>query len=661
MAAGKDISAGRAFVELAIKNSAFYKGLRDSQKQLQAWGKAAAVIGASLAAAGAAIVAPLTAAAHTFADSGKELFNMSARTGVSAQALSELGFAARRAGTDSEGLEHSLKHMTKHVGQAALGNQEAAASLATIGLSVNQLRGLSIDKQFEVISNRIAGVVDPSVRAAAALGIFGKNGLALMPLMLQGAAGIQSLRAEAQKLGVSRSNESVAQANKLAGLFGRMKEIINGTVLAIGQAMAPAMIRIVQIQNSALLLVQKFVKQYSGLVPVIFGVGSALIAAGTVIAAIGAGVFTIGTAFGAVASAVLAVGGFLATPLGAALAIGAAVIGIAAAWMRFTELGRQTAATLWGMVLPIVETIKATVKGVSDAIGGGDLILAGQIAIKGLQLVFMQGLGLIASSISTTLGDALGSIASDLIKGDFLGAWQTVIASMGKLWADFSQGVVRVFTAAAQAVTDRWQATVNSIANGLLKASSQGGVVGKIASLIVGADVGELQKENDRLDKARGLKPQNLLELGSQSVNDSTNALRGPIDNWFASLNEVAGDKATEAERKFRARVPGGAAENEQGKLQAELDNLRKQAAAAQKKVADEAANKPAMQQLGDFSMGKMAVAGGFSAEGLAAQLNGGPQERMSRSLEDIRREARRQNVYLENIAKKNNGFGIVE
>jgi hypothetical protein len=662
MAAGKDISAGRAYVELLIKNSQFYKQLKASQKQLEAWGKSIAVIGASMAAAGAAIVAPLTAAAHTFAESGKELFNMSARTGVSAQALSELGFAARRTGTDAEGLEHSLKHMTKHVGEATLGNQEAAASLATIGLNANMLRGLSIDKQFEVIADRIAGVRDPSVKAAAALHIFGKNGLALMPLMIQGSRGIQALRSEAQKLGVSRSDTSVAQANQLAGLFGRMKEIINGTVLAIGQALAPTMIRIVQIQNSALLLVQKFVKQYGSLVPVIFTVGSGLVIAGTAIAAFGGSVFAIGAAFGAIASTVVAVGGFLATPLGITLAIGAAVLYAAVQWMRLTEIGKQTAGVLWQMILPAVETIKATFAGIGNAIAGGDLVLAGKIAVTGLRIVFMQGIDLLVQSIHATLGETFGAIAEDIIQGDLAGAWRIVVSGMASLWANFAKGMVSVFVSAANVAIGAWKKAVGDLASTILQKSSEGGIEGKFWSAVIGVDMQKEAALADKLNKQLGIN-ENPVDEAKRAARQGVNQMAAPIEEFFAGMNDAAGGKAAEANRAHAGRLGAprtdAAREMERANLQTELDNLNKQAAAAKKKIEAEAANRPAPQQLGDFSMGKMTVAGGFSAEGLAAQLQGGPQEAMARDIGDIRREAVRQRLLLENLNKKNGGLAI--
>jgi len=62
-----DIKAGRAYVELLLKQSAFEKGLRSAQKRLQAFGGEMQSIGRSIAMAGAGMLLPLGLSVKTFA------------------------------------------------------------------------------------------------------------------------------------------------------------------------------------------------------------------------------------------------------------------------------------------------------------------------------------------------------------------------------------------------------------------------------------------------------------------------------------------------------------------------------------------------------------------------------------------------------------------
>ena len=96
-----------------------------------------------MAMLGAGIVTPLAGAAKVFADMGSDMVDMSQRTGVSVEALSELGFAAEQSGADMGTLEGSLKKMQKMLFEAASGSQAAQETLPSLGLSASQLSKLS--------------------------------------------------------------------------------------------------------------------------------------------------------------------------------------------------------------------------------------------------------------------------------------------------------------------------------------------------------------------------------------------------------------------------------------------------------------------------------------------------------------------------------------
>jgi hypothetical protein len=360
-----------------------------------------------------------------------------------------------------------------------------------------------------------------------------------------------------------------------------------------------------------------------GLVTTAAQIAASVISIGAGLAIIGQTISTVGSGFGLVATVASTIGGLLSTPLGIVVAIGAAVgLGVAA-WMRFTESGQAAAKMLLDYFAPTIDFIKQLIGGIGDALMAGDLSLAGQIAVKGLQIVFVDGLNTIADLIGGTLGDTLGVVASEITSGNITGAWQTVVKGMAKLWADFSQGVVTVFTSAAKAVVDAWQSSVNAIANGLLKAASGDGIMARIAKLIVGYDVGELQRFNDEKDAQRGIK-QNIFDIGAGSIKDSTNAIADPIKGFLDSVNEQAVANADQADHDLKERIRGRRGERgDTGKLQDELDVLTKRAAKERAAVPEK--QLPTREQLGS-------VAVGFSGAGLALQLMGGagdPQKQL--------------------------------
>jgi hypothetical protein len=98
MSIASGIRAGAAYVELAIKDSRLIKGLDAASKKLKAFGASVAGLGSWLVALGGAALAPVTGMVNHFKDAGDALNKMAARTGVSTEALSELGFAAEQSG-----------------------------------------------------------------------------------------------------------------------------------------------------------------------------------------------------------------------------------------------------------------------------------------------------------------------------------------------------------------------------------------------------------------------------------------------------------------------------------------------------------------------------------------------------------------------------------
>lgn len=105
MAESGAIRAGRAFVEVFADNSELTRGLALAQARLRSFATSVNSIGRGMVAFGASILTPLAAMTTQFVNTGEALDKMSQRTGVSVEALSELGFALDQAGGDLESFE----------------------------------------------------------------------------------------------------------------------------------------------------------------------------------------------------------------------------------------------------------------------------------------------------------------------------------------------------------------------------------------------------------------------------------------------------------------------------------------------------------------------------------------------------------------------------
>lgn len=263
-----DIEAGRAFVRLSVKRGAFDSGLAAAKKSLLAFAKGAAVVASASVAAGASIAGGIVAAVVKFAAAGDKLDKMSARTGVSVEALHELGFAAEQSGASIGDIENALRRMAKTVGDATSGTKESIDALAGLGLKVEDLAGLTPEKQFETIAGRIGEIQDPTLQAAAAMDVFGRSATQLIPLINSGESGIAALRKEARDLGGTFTSDQAATAARLTDAWNRIKTATAGVTREIGAAFAPLAEKALAIIQKVVVAVRQFIEDNGHLIDV---------------------------------------------------------------------------------------------------------------------------------------------------------------------------------------------------------------------------------------------------------------------------------------------------------------------------------------------------------------------------------------------------------
>ena len=148
-----------------------------------------AVAGFGAAIAGSAIVGGLTAVVKKSIDAGDELFNLQAKTGIAANALIGIGNAAKLADVDIATVGKGLTKLNVNLVKAAEGNDGLAQKFKALGVNVKDANGQVVpaDKALKQIADRFADMPDGAQKAAAAVALFGKSGVDLIPLLNEGA------------------------------------------------------------------------------------------------------------------------------------------------------------------------------------------------------------------------------------------------------------------------------------------------------------------------------------------------------------------------------------------------------------------------------------------------------------------------------------------
>jgi hypothetical protein len=121
------IRAGKAFVEIFADDSKLVQGLRSAQQKLQQWGT-------RIAAVGAAGVTAMLGMAKSFATVGDEIQKGAIRTGLSAEALSSLAFAAEQSGASLQAVQTGFKGLSNFMLNAERGAKESTDTLRDLGL-----------------------------------------------------------------------------------------------------------------------------------------------------------------------------------------------------------------------------------------------------------------------------------------------------------------------------------------------------------------------------------------------------------------------------------------------------------------------------------------------------------------------------------------------
>jgi hypothetical protein len=201
-----DIRAGSAFVELLLKGEGkFASGLRAAGQKLASFAKGAAVAGAAVAAAA---VGGVAVGLKQFISMGSALDDMSQRTGMSVESLSELKHAAEQSGASLTDIEAAARNMAK--------------------------KGLDVSK-FDQYAASIAAIEDPTKRAEKAMEIWGKSGTKLLPMVND----LQALRQEARDMGLVMSGEAAGSAARLGDMFDKLWATVKMATAAVGEAVAP--------------------------------------------------------------------------------------------------------------------------------------------------------------------------------------------------------------------------------------------------------------------------------------------------------------------------------------------------------------------------------------------------------------------------------------
>lgn len=220
-------------VKIDADTTGLTKGLAAATEKLTKFGKVAgAAIGVAVVGAAAGLAA-LTKAAIDNAD---ELSKVSQKMGITVEALSRLQYAAKLSGVELSGLQTGMNALARNM---AAGSE----SFKQLGVAITNSDG-TLRSSVSVIgdiADRFAGMEDGATKTALALGIFGRAGADLIPLLNGGSAGLAAMAQEADNVGATISGTTAKAAERFNDTLSKIEATMGGVVNKVMAAALPAL------------------------------------------------------------------------------------------------------------------------------------------------------------------------------------------------------------------------------------------------------------------------------------------------------------------------------------------------------------------------------------------------------------------------------------
>jgi hypothetical protein len=494
---GGAVRAGRAFVELFVNDNKVYRALDRVKVRFEKMAGFAIKAGASIAAAGAAALAPLTSLLSGGIDRAAKIGDFASIFGGTPEEMSKIAFAFEATGNSLEDMEVSLKNLSKA-----------------------NTSGKPLDEFFADMVDELNGMEPGIEKATRAQELFGRNWSKILDV----GQDLRRLMDEAPLV----SKEDADRAESIQQEFAK-------TIVSLKAATMPLLKEV----GPVVKFFAELIRNNKELVVTVAAVAAGLVAAGLAGAGLGVVFGGLGSLIGIAVVAIKAAAVVIATifsPIGvavavvAALAAGVGYLGYVLA--TETETGKAFVSWITGGLVGALEVAKLAWEGITAAFAKGDLAAAGEIALKGLEVVWLQ--------FTATLTKGWNGF-----KDMFVDGWHELVRDLEVIWTVFSNWLIRNLSGAVEQLLVLAKGAaegmgLNDLANKIAvgidiarKIMSDKGEEGTKVDIKKIAD--KAAEEERKRKAARGAD----LKAAEADVDKAMRELEGLVDK--AKLNEFSG------------------------------------------------------------------------------------------------------------------------
>ncbi|MEO1497819.1 MAG: hypothetical protein AAFV43_11780 [Planctomycetota bacterium] len=547
------VEAGRAFMRLTINDQAFRRGLDRAARRLTSFGTTVAKVGGAITGFGTALLSPLALVVRTAADAQETFSKFDTVFASNAAAVrawgDNLAQQVGRSEADIAGFVAGFQDLLVPIGIDPAVAQESSKTLTQLAIDLASFNNQADSDSVRDLQAALTG----SSEVMKKYGVIVNQTAVNQELLRQGLKPKDASEQEKvfARLAIILAGTTAAQGDAIrtgdqfTNSFKALRGAVTDAAVAIGGPLLRPLASVIQRLKDGVKLVTDFARENEGAVRVYAAVGVGIVALGGVITGLGLGLATAGLAISGF-SALLGVVGTVAATLTSpfALIVGG-VTGVTAAFLHLSGTGGRVIQFLSDQFGPLLGTVTSTMAGIRDAIAGGNLELAGRVAMAGLRTAWAQGV--------QKIGAVWTGLQSGLIEAQTV-ASRVLIQAAG--------GIADGFVSAWGFVRKSWASLQAFIAGGVLRLQ-------KIVAEFLGGDSFDIQGQLDKLEQD--------LNRTTSNVDRATDAARKKVEQFGAAAIDSLEAKQAQRQAQLTERVRQTA--EEVGRLNDELKRVNSEAA----------------------------------------------------------------------------------
>lgn len=167
--------------------------------------------------------------------------SLAALLGTTTTKVQELSYAAAKTGVDVHDLAELGSELAENIGEAAGGSGEAFDAFKSLGINVKDTNGKlkEVPPMLEEIADKMASMADGQAKTAALMGLFGEQGVQLLPMLNGGSKAMRAMAKEAQDLGIVVDEKLIKNNVELGKTWASIEVMLHSFTSTLSGELAP--------------------------------------------------------------------------------------------------------------------------------------------------------------------------------------------------------------------------------------------------------------------------------------------------------------------------------------------------------------------------------------------------------------------------------------